>query len=186
MNIGIISTRYAKALIAYARDRGAEDRLYPEFQCLVKSFEDFPGLQQALLNPILTEKEKSNLICMAAGAEKTPSEEFVRFIRLVLKQRRETCLRYMCLTYLDLYRKLKHIGVGRLITAVPVDSETEERIKESAKGLLHSRMELQKVVDPSILGGFIFDVNNYRMDASVSGMLKRIKQQFIDKNRRIV
>jgi F-type H+-transporting ATPase subunit delta len=186
MNTGIISMRYAKALIAYAQDRGAEDRLYQEAQCLVKSFENFPALQQALLNPILAAKEKSSLIYAAAGAEKTPSEELVQFIRLVLKQRREAYLRYMCLTYQDLYRKLKHIGVGRLITAVPVDSETKERIKESAKSRLHSRMELQIVVDPSIVGGFIFDVNNYRMDASVSGMLKRVKQQFIDRNRRIV
>lgn len=186
MDVGIISTRYAKALIAYARDRGAEDRLYREFQCLAGSFEDFPELQQALLNPILTKKEKISLIYTAAGVENTPSEELVQFIRLVLKQRREAYLRYMCLTYLDLYRKSKHIGVGRLITAVPIDSETEERIKESAKGRLHSRMELQTVVDPSIVGGFIFDVNNYRMDASVSGMLKRVKQQFIDRNRRIV
>ncbi|KAA6340228.1 ATP synthase subunit delta [termite gut metagenome] len=186
MNTGIISTRYAKALIAYARERGAEDKLYQAFECLAKSFKDFPELQQTLLNPILPEKDKERLIYTAANDKESPGEELVQFIRLVLKQRREAYLQYMCLTYLDLYRKLKHIGTGRLITAVPVDAKTKERIKEGAKDHLHSRMELETVVDPSILGGFIFDMNNYRIDASVLGMLKRVKQQFIDKNRRIV
>ncbi|KAA6343891.1 ATP synthase subunit delta [termite gut metagenome] len=186
MNTGIISTRYAKALIAYSRERGAEDKLYQEFKCLAKSFGDFPALQQTLLNPVLPEKDKERLIYTAADDKKAPSEEFAQFVRLVLKQRREAYLQYMCLTYLDLYRKLKHIGTGRLITAVPVDAKTKERITAGAKNRLHARMELETIVDPSILGGFILDINNYRMDASVLGMLKRVKQQFIDKNRRIV
>ena len=87
---------------------------------------------------------------------------------------------------MDLYRKLKHIGTGKLITAVPVDKETEDRIRSTAAHILHARMELEAVVDPSIEGGFIFDINDYRLDASVATQLKRVKQQFIDKNRRIV
>ena len=41
-------------------------------------------------------------------------------------------LQFISLMYLDLYRKLKHIGVGKLITAVPVDKETEDRIRSAA------------------------------------------------------
>lgn len=54
--------------------------------------------------------------------------------------------------YLDLYRKLKHIGVGKLITAVPVDKETENRIRSAAAHILHAQMELDTVIDPSIEG----------------------------------
>ncbi|WP_288180100.1 F0F1 ATP synthase subunit delta, partial [Bacteroides sp. CAG:633] len=82
--------------------------------------------------------------------------------------------------------KSKHIGVAKLITAVPVTKEEEERIRNSASTLLHARMELQTEVDPSVLGGFIFDVNNFRLDASIATQLKKVKEQFIDKNRRIV
>jgi len=104
----------------------------------------------------------------------------------VLKNNREQFLQFICLSFLDLYRKLKHIGVGKLITAVPVDKETEERIRNSAGAILHAQMELETVVDPSIEGGFVFDINDYRLDASIATQLKRVKQQFIDKNRRIV
>ncbi len=109
---------------------------------------------------------------------------FVSF-RLVLKERRETYLQFMSLMYLDLYRKKKHIGVGKLITAVPVDKATEERIRQTAAHILHAYMELETVVDPSI-EGFVFDINDYRLDASIATQLKKVKQQFIDKNRRIV
>ena len=34
MDIGIVSMRYAKALIEYAKDTGAEDRVYHELRML--------------------------------------------------------------------------------------------------------------------------------------------------------
>ena len=154
--------RYAKALMAYAEERGAEERLYHELVTLAHSFRTVKGFCAVLDNPIVSVNEKFNLICTAADGDHKPSEEFIRFIRLVL------------------------IGVGKLITAVPVDKATEERIRQTAAHILHAYMELETVVDPSIEGGFVFDINDYRLDASIATQLKKVKQQFIDKNRRIV
>jgi len=186
MDIGIVSMRYAKALMGYAKSTGTEETLYKKFSMLDRSFREHPDLCMALENPVLTIREKFALICTAAVGDAPVGREFSRFITLVLKNRRESLLRYICLSFLDLYRKSKHIGVGRLITAVPVSREVEEHIRKSAASLLHASMELQNEVDPSIEGGFIFDINDFRLDASIATQLKKVKQQFIDKNRRIV
>lgn len=186
MEVGILSMRYAKALMGYAQERKAEDRVYDEFNTLSYCFSAQPALREALDNPVIPVKTKIELLCTAAVGNGKASEVFERFIRLVLERHREGYLQFMALMYLDLYRKLKHIGVGRLITAVPVDKATEERIRSTAAHILHADMELDTVVDPSIEGGFIFDINDYRLDASIATQLKRVKQQFIDKNRRIV
>lgn len=186
MEVGILSMRYAKAMIEYAQEKGLEDRIYQEFVTLSYCFRAQPGLREALDNPVISTKEKLALLCTAADGDGKSTREFVRFITLVLRNRREGYLQFISLMYLDLYRKLKHIGVGRLITAVPVDKETEGRIRAAAAHILHAKMELETVVDPSIEGGFVFDINDYRLDASVATQLKRVKQQFIDKNRRIV
>ena len=99
--------RYAKALMAYAEERGAEERLYHELVTLAHSFRTVKGFCAVLDNPIVSVNEKFNLICTAADGDHKPSEEFIRFIRLVLKERRETYLQFMSLMYLDLYRKKK-------------------------------------------------------------------------------
>lgn len=186
MDIGIVSMRYAKALMAYAKDTQTEESLYVAMKMLERSFRRQPELVDVLENPILPAKEKFKLICVAALGNESPSREFSRFVSLVLKNGREGMLRYICLCFLHLYRKDKHIGVARLITAVPVSSEVEERIRKSASTLLHACMELRTEVDASIDGGFVFDINDYRLDASIATQLKRVKEQFIDKNRRIV
>lgn len=186
MEVGILSMRYARALIEYAQEKGMEDRLYQEFTMLSYCFSTQPALRDTLDNPIISTEDKLALLCTAADGKEKPSEEFIRFARLVLNHKRESYFQFMSLMYLDLYRKLKHIGIGRLITAVPVSKKVEDRIRSVAARALHATMELDTVVDPSIEGGFIFDINDFRLDASIATQLKRVKQQFIEKNRRIV
>ncbi len=38
MEVGILSMRYAKAMIEYAQEKGLEDRIYQEFMTLAYSF----------------------------------------------------------------------------------------------------------------------------------------------------
>ena len=48
MYIGVISMRYAKALLAYADEKGTEDTVYEEAGILADSFSRIPELRQAL------------------------------------------------------------------------------------------------------------------------------------------
>lgn len=66
MDIGIVSMRYAKALMEYAKSTGTEDRLYTEMRTLSRSFRKHPDLRAALENPVLPVQEKFSLICTAA------------------------------------------------------------------------------------------------------------------------
>ena len=186
MDQGIISMRYAKALMSFAQDKGTEDVVYEECGTLSSNFVSYPNLHVALENPILSSGEKYKLICAATVKDGDMDATFTDFVKLVLKNRREHLLQSMCLSFMDLYRQSKHIGVARLITAVPVSEKVANRIRNSASSMLHARMELHTEVNPSLEGGFIFDINDYRLAASIATQLRRVKQQFIDKNRRIV
>ena len=186
MDIGIVSMRYAKALIEYAKDTNTAEVLYGEMTMLSHNLNTMPELRATLDNPILSIRDKFSLICTAASGSLNVSREYSRFITLVLRNHRENFLQFICLSFLNLYRQMEHIGVGKLITAVPVSQETEERIRRSAGVVLHMKMELDTEVNPAIEGGFIFDYDDFRLDASVATQLKRVKQQFIEKNRRIV
>jgi len=184
MDVGIISMRYAKALFEYALEKGSEEKIYQEMLTLQKSFWEIPELRFALDNPILGMKEKMSLVCNAAGMN--VSAEYVRFIELIFDARREKYLQAIALMYVDLYRIKKNITVGRLITAYPVDQVTEERMKRMVRRVTHGEVEFETKIDPEIEGGFVFEVGSYRVDGSIATQLRRVKKQFIDKNRRIV
>ena len=67
-----------------------------------------------------------------------------------------------------------------------MDETTEQRLKEWIVSRTHGTVELRTLVRPDILGGFIFEMNSMRLDASVATQLREIREQFIDRNKRIV
>ena len=184
MNTGVVSVRYAKALLAYAKAKGKADEVSLEVKRLSENFIRMPELQHALVNPILTAAQKLELLQEAAGG-KGVSEELVRFFRLVLDGRRESYLPFMAVSYSRLYLEDKGIIMGKLVTAAP-----SEGLVEKIKRLGHTdegtTLVLDTKVDPRLIGGFILQVEDRRLDASVASQLKSVEQQFIAKNRRIV
>lgn len=58
MDLGIISMRYAKALLTFAQELKEDEQVYAETTTLAEAFRLVPGLQQALLNPVLTLEQK--------------------------------------------------------------------------------------------------------------------------------
>lgn len=184
MYIGALSMRYAKALLAFANDAGVAATVYQEALTLQRSYRRVPELQRAMENPVMTVPDKLKVLLQASGSN--PTEQLDKFFRLVLKEKRERYLLYIIRSFIDLYRKQEKIRVGRLTTAVPMAEEEIDRIRKIVVDHAGGTAEFVTKVDSSIEGGFIFEINTYRLDASVANQMQRIKRQFIEKNRRIV
>ncbi len=176
--------RYAKALLAYANERKVADKVYLEVLKLSKTFARLPELRTALDNPVLPSATKMKLIHEAVGGQ--ASLELTRFVELVLAEHREKFLQFMLMSYIDLYRKQENISVGKITTACPVSEHVIDRIRALVVEHTHGTVVLNTKVDPSLEGGFVFEIGTYRLDASVANQIKRVKQQFIENNRRII
>lgn len=181
MDIGIISARYAHALFDFAKGRQTETRLYNDIKMLAISFETEPTLKEALGNPVLSSKDKIQLLTNAAGIE--VCTEFERFIRLVLQHKRENLLQIICLIYIALYRKEKHINRVYLYTAVPLSNQLKERLSHEIQSEIGGTIEFSEHIKPELIGGLVLRMNNYQMDASIATQLKRVKRQLMEKNR---
>lgn len=175
--------RYARALFNYALENKVEDRVYNEMKNLSENFVNIKTLRSTLDNPVLRTKDKLEIIKTAAG--ESPSSEYLKFIELVLHQKRENYLYTISLGYLDLYRKYKKISIGKLVTACPIDKATENKIKTLVQKNEHETIEFVTKVDPSIDGGFVLYIDTYRLDASIASQLKQIKSQLLSKNNKV-
>ena len=118
MDIGVISVRYARALLKSATDQQLEDAVYQEMQLLAKSYLDVPQLRQTIAGPMLSKDKKETLLLTAVGGSATPLTK--AFIQLVLKEGREPVMQFIANSYVTLYRQQKNVIRGRLITAARV------------------------------------------------------------------
>jgi len=184
MNTGLIPVRYATALLDFANVSNEQDRVYTEVKAVAQSYIQFSGLRTALDNPVLATAEKRKIIILSAGGK--VSKSFERFLDLILANNRENSLHEIALKLISLYRKQKNIHYGKLITASPVNADTEKRLIAMVENTTGGTIEMEKIIDPEILGGFLFEVDFVRWDASVSGQLRRIRQEYIEKNKKTV
>ena len=184
MNKGLISVRYAKALLQFAKVNNAEEEIYEQSKFLSSVFFNLKNLSDTLNNPMLPKAEKRKIILTASG-EKI-SDVFEKFIDLLLKNDREDCLQSIMLTYQEQYRKSKNMLHGRLITAVEIDDATTKHLIKTIEHKIKGDLDLEKIVNPDILGGFVLEVDFVRWDASLISQLNSIKRQYIERNRRIV
>jgi F-type H+-transporting ATPase subunit delta len=150
---------------------------------LASAFLHEPRLRMAMDNPTLNADDKLSLVKAAAGGK--PSKEFTRFAEMAVKNKREVYFRNIALSYIDLYCETKHINTGKLVTAMPVDDATKEKMKSLLQKIKPGTLDFETSVDPDIGGGFILYIDTYRLDAGVRSQLKRIRQQFITENSKI-
>lgn len=178
MDSGVISVRYAKALLESAIQFKVEDTVYAEMQALSVSFLQVPQLRFTIDNPTLDNDKKLALLKTACGGKVCDLTD--RYLKIVFEQQREKFLQFMAASYITLYRKHKNIIRGTLTTAVAVSPETEAKMKSMVEARTHGKVEFNTEVDPNIIGGFILEYDTYRMDASVRSKLNAVLQQLSD------
>lgn len=185
MDTGIISSRYATALLKYAVERGNEEKVYRQVLAIDRNLRALPQLRSLIDNPMsVTDGQKFTLLVSALDGEEM-ADELQRFIRLVMRKRRMKMFRLMLLSFISQYRETHGIKMSRLITAVPAP-DLENRISSIVKERKGDSVLFEHRIDPAIIGGFIFEIDGLRLDASTASQLQSVRRQFIEKNRRIV
>lgn len=172
MDLGVISVRYARALLKSAMALKVEDSVCQDMLRLGRSYIEVPQFRTAIDNPMLQADKKEKLLVTALGSN--PNELTLRFIKLVLKEGRCDALQFMAASYVTLYREQKNITCGRLITATAVTPAIEEKMRKMVEAKTHGTVEFNAETDPDIIGGFILEYDTYRMDASVKTGLRKI------------
>jgi len=172
MDIGVISVRYARALLKSATDAKIEADVYKEMQTMAKTYAEVPQLRQTIDNPMLSKDTKQQLLLTAVGEK--PCELTKAFISLVLKEDRENVMQFIANSYVTLYRQQKNVIRGRLITAAAVSPATEQKMRQMVESKTNGTVEFETEVNPDIIGGFILEYDTYRMDASVKSKLNSI------------
>ena len=172
MDIGVISVRYARALLKSATEQKLDETVYQEMQLLAKSYVDVPQLRHTIDNPMLSKEKKEMLLLTAVGGQ--PTELTKAFIQLVLREGREPVMQFIANSYVTLYRQQKNVIRGRLITAARVSPATEQKMRQMVESKTNGTVEFETEVNPDIIGGFILEYDTYRMDASVKAKLNSI------------
>lgn len=206
MNTGIIATRYATALLKLVEETGSGSAVVDQVRIIEKALDELPDFRRAVDDPVVAAVQKISLF--EASLKDSMAQELHKFLELLIRNGRIGDVRLVLTTFVTEYYRSRHIKRARLVVADPalLDPEptpsdpvpVEGSLRQAQRPALESRLReligketgcellLETKVDPSLIGGFVFEVEDMILDASVSRQLDVIRHQFIEKNRRIV
>lgn len=177
----MLPRRYAKALYKFAVENKCEEQIYRLMNNLRATFEQEPAIVHAVANPFVTDAEKRDLLVTAAHASDADTC-YTDFLRLLAENRRIALAGDIALAYIAIYREEKHICRVEVVTADTLTEDTVSRLRALIEKHLHGgTMEYSQRIDPELIGGFVINIDNEQLDASVKNELKQLRLKLLSK-----
>jgi len=174
MNQGIISIRYAKALMMVGIENKCLDALKADMDMISATVRENPMFRQILDNPVIKPPQKRRV--MAEMLEKRVNPLTINFINLIIRNRREYMLADVARIFIDLYEKSKGIMRAHVVSASGLDEPSKQQLQQQINALFEANVRITTDVNSDLIGGFIFRIGDLQYDASLSSALKRIKK----------
>ncbi|MEO5648059.1 MAG: ATP synthase F1 subunit delta [Chitinophagaceae bacterium] len=179
MNNPRLAIRYAKSLIDLATEHDQLEEVNNDVRYLQKICASNPDFVVVLKSPIIKPDKKEKIL--HAIIEGRVGKLTSTFIKLLVQKGRELNLVEIIASFIEQYNQVRGIRRVKITTAVPMSKELETAlIKQVAGSADINRIEVEAIVDESIIGGFLMETGGRLIDASISRDLKDVKKQFMD------
>ncbi len=172
-----LASRYAKSLIGLAIEKDQLEPVHADVKWLQSVMAGNRDFANVLRSPVIQADMKKKIIAAVTGGR--VSELTMAFMNLLITKGREINLTEVLSSFITQYNEFKEIYIVKLTTAVPVDdSVRQEIIAQVRKTSDFRNIEIEEKVDPSLIGGFVLQVGDQLVDASISYDLKSIARGF--------
>lgn len=170
-----IARRYAQGLFLLAQEHDLLDRLRQELAAIVETLAQAPALRATLEHPQVPPARKRQLVEEAFGDRVSPYA--LNFLRLLIRKRREPYLELIADEFGRIHDEARGIRHARVVSAVDLPAELVERVGEELSRALGLDVRVDVEVDPEVIGGLVVQIGDRRIDASLQGQLRALRER---------
>ena len=169
------ATRYAKSLIELAKEQKVLDDVYGDMKLFTAVIEQNRVLAVMLKNPIINHDKKRNVL--HALFDKRMNKLSLLAFDLITKKNRESILAEISTEFQVQYNAFKGLQVADITTTIELDDELRKKFNELVEEISGKKASLNEIIDDNIVGGFILNVGDRRLDQSIKTQLNNIKRE---------
>jgi F-type H+-transporting ATPase subunit delta len=167
--------RYAKAVLALAQDQNAAEAVSKDMSLIANTVNGSKELQDVLKSPVITaEIKKSALLAVFPNSTKNT----IDLVNTLITNNRLDMFGAVASKYVTLYNESIGNQTATVTTAVELSGDLETKVLAKVKELTGKAVIVNKIVDETILGGFILRVGDLQYDASIANQLNKLKREF--------
>ncbi len=168
------AARYAKALLELAIEQNKLDQISNDMRYLAEVNAESRDFQTLLNSPIVNTAKKKAILKEVFGE----FEETTRlFVNLITDNRREAMLPAIAVSFEALVKAHKGIVPVTLISPVQLSEKAKSKILAEVSKTVKGELEVNEVIDKSLIGGFIVRMDDMQVDASIASQFINLKQR---------
>lgn len=172
-----VASRYVKSLLALAVEQGALEEVHRDMQLFSLVCRENRNFVSLLRSPVIRHENKRSVLKKLFTGKVGPLS--LAIINIVTHKNREAILPEIAAEFHNAYNRHKGIGKAYLTTTVPASKELLETMQSISKKLTNLQtIELQTNVDSELIGGFVLNVGDQQIDASVRSKLRTLSLKF--------
>lgn len=174
----LVSRTYAEALFELAVEEGKTDLLLEEILSVQTALEENPELIRFLDHPEILKEEKIQVIEQIF--KERVSDDVTGFLVVIVTKGRSRELPAIFAEFIEKIKEYKKIGSVHVTSAVELDAQWKERIKEKLLQTTdYTDLEICYQVDPSLIGGMVIRLKDRVVDSSIRSKLELLKGQLV-------
>lgn len=169
----VLFNRYAIALLEIAIEQNKTEEFRKEVKILKNIFQNSPEFCEILCDVNIDLAKKYSMIDKILASV---NSDILSFVKVIIKNNRAHYLYKIFKETLYRFDDYLEIQEGKLILSKEMNEKEKEKIIKSIEKNEGVRLELEEVIDPSILGGFIVTLKDNVYDASLKTKLQNLKE----------
>jgi F-type H+-transporting ATPase subunit delta len=172
-----VASRYVKSLLSLAVEQGSLEDVHRDMLLFTKTCQENRNFVAMLRSPVIRHENKRAILKKIFTGK--VSKLTMAIIDIVTQKNREPILPAIAVEFHNAYNVHKGIGKAYLTTTVPADKELLEVMESISKKLANKpTIEMHTAVDSNLIGGFVLNVGDRQIDASIRSKLKLLGLKF--------
>ena len=171
------ASRYVKSLLDLAVQQNALEEVHADMLMFTKVVDSNRDFKLMLQNPIVKHDKKREILeKLFKGKVHTLT---MAIFDIITKKNRESLLAAIAKEFHNAYNEFKGVEKATVTTAVPLDDKLRAEFTQMVKKYSNKKnVELIERVDKDMIGGFVLNVGDRQVDASMKNKLKALKVEF--------
>jgi len=165
--------RYARAIIETAADTRA---VRDELVAVAGALDSNPALVEAFSNPGVPVAKKKAIFSGVFSGLTTP---LPRLFEMLVDGARMGLTPEIARQYRDEWNARNNVHAARVTSALALDAETSEQVKKAIEIAVKGSVEMETLIDPSLVGGLKVEVDGRMFDGTVKARLKALRQHLL-------
>ena len=170
-----VANRYARALFIVTEKRRDTARALEDLTGLLEPLAPGSAVGAFLASPQVRLADKRAVL--KRGLEGKVSSVVMLFVDLLLRKKRLGEFGTIVEEFEGLVEKAQGIQRALVASAVPLEPQETQRVRDVLERHTRSKIKLTTEVDPALLGGALVRIGDHVIDRSVRTLLESIEKQ---------